>query len=148
MPLEASYETEDAYVSVASKRMRQVYSLVKDQLQVGYDPAKRCYMMKEWTPQNFRKAILCSTSFQDQIKKGLKKKWLPSNKGPYHIIRQINDVNVIVHRSPESQPEIVHIDSLADFMAPFQLNGKKVVVKEKTTQENQGSKSKMVVKRL
>jgi len=43
MPSEAAYETENAYVSVANKHIRQAYSLVKDQLQVGYDPAKRRY---------------------------------------------------------------------------------------------------------
>jgi len=41
MPSEAAYETEDAYVSVASERMHQSYSLVRDQLQASYDRAKK-----------------------------------------------------------------------------------------------------------
>jgi len=46
MPSEAAYETEEASVSVACKCMRQAYSLVKDQLQVGYDPQKDVIMKR------------------------------------------------------------------------------------------------------
>jgi len=78
--------------------------------------------------------------FIPRPKKGLNKKWLLSNIGPYRIIRQINDVNFIVHRSPESQPEIVHIDRLSRFHSTIPAKWKKLVAKEKVAQENQGSK--------
>jgi len=48
--------------------------------------------------------------FIPRTKKGLNKKWLLANQGPYRIVRQINEVNFVVKRSPKTREEIVHID--------------------------------------
>jgi len=46
---------------------------------------------------------------------GLNCKWLLANKGPYCIVRQINDVNFVVKRSSKVKEEIVHIDRLTRY---------------------------------
>jgi len=38
-----------------------------------------------------------------------------TNRGPYRIIKRLNDVNFVVQRLPTSGMEIVHIDRLTRF---------------------------------
>jgi len=42
-PSEAAYESEDTYVTAASERTRQAYAFVREQLQAGFDKAKKRY---------------------------------------------------------------------------------------------------------
>jgi len=72
-------------------------------------------------------------------KKGLNRKWLLTNRGPYRIMKRVNDVNYVVQRSPESQPEIEHTDRLSQFHGTIPPKWKKVVAKERTALEKQRS---------
>jgi len=63
--------------------------------------------------------------------KGLNKKWLLGNKGPYRIVRKINDVNFVVKRMPKSSEEIVHIDRLTKYKSAVPPRWKKEVEREK-----------------
>jgi len=38
-----------------------------------------------------------------------------ANKGPYRIVRRINDVNFVLKQSPKAKEEIVHIDRLTRY---------------------------------
>jgi len=40
--------------------------------------------------------------------KGLNHKWMLASKGPYHIVRQINDLNFVIKQSPKAKEEIAH----------------------------------------
>jgi len=63
--------------------------------------------------------------------KGLNKKWLLGNKGPYRIVRKVNDVNFVVKQTPKSSEEIVHIDRLTKYKNAVPSQWKKEIEREK-----------------
>ena len=69
--------------------------------------------------------------FVPRTRRGLNKKWLATNRGPYRIIKQINDVNYIVKRLPKAKPEIVHIDRLSRYHGAVPPLWKNTVAMEK-----------------
>jgi len=109
-PSEAAYESEDTYVTAASERMRQAYSLVREQLRACFDRAKKRYDERVKTTKFAVGDFVWH--FIPHRSKGLNRKWLLGNKGPYRITRKINDVNFVVRRTPKSDEVIVHIDRL------------------------------------
>jgi len=81
----AAFETEDRYVTAASERVHQAYALIREQLQAGFDKAKKRYDER-----------VKSTKFSVGDFVWLNRKWLLANKGPYHTVRRINDLNFVV----------------------------------------------------
>ena len=132
-PSEVAYETDNAYVSVTSERMRQAYAVVREQLQVGYDRAKKCYDERVKSCK-FQEGEFV-WHFVPRTRRGLNKKWLSTNRGPYRIIKQINDVNYIVKRVPKAKPEIVHIDQLSRYHGAIPPLWKNTVAMEKSALE-------------
>jgi len=109
-PTEAAYETEDTSVTTASEHMHQMYALMREQLQAGFGKAKKRYDERV-------KSIKFSVGqlawhFIPCMQKGLNRKWMLANKGPYRIVGRISDVNFVVKRSIKAKEEIVHIDRL------------------------------------
>jgi len=52
------------------------------------------------------------------------------NKGPYRIVRKINDVNFVVKRTPKSGEEIIHIDRLTRYKNALPSQWKKEIEHE------------------
>jgi len=56
-----------------------------------------------------------------------------TNKGPYRIIKSLNDVNFVVQKLPTSGMEIVHIDRLTRFHGTVPKPWKQILRKEQET---------------
>jgi len=84
-----------------------------------------------------------------RTRKGLNLKWMMTNRGPYRIIRRLNDVNFVVQKYPKSNPEIVHIDRLTHFhgIVPkawkLVLENENETVSEKSASEDEACASTM-----
>jgi len=128
-PSEAAYESEDTYVTAASKRMRQAYSLVREQLRACFDRAKKRYDERVKTTRFAVGDFVWH--FIPHRSKGLNRKWLLGNKGPYRITRKINDVNFVVKRTPKSDEVIVHIDRLTKHKNAVPSQWKNEIEREK-----------------
>jgi len=100
-------------VSEASERMRKAFQVVRKQLNANFERAKRRYDERVKSTK-FREGEFV-WHFIPRTKKGLNKKWLMTNRGPYRIVKRLNDVNFVVQRLPTSGMEIVHIDRLTRF---------------------------------
>jgi len=113
LSLETQYENEDVYVSEASERMRKAFQVVRKQLNANFERAKRRYDERVKSTK-FREGEFV-WHFIPCTEKGMNKKWMMTNKGPYRIIKRLNDVNFVVQKLPTSGMEIVHIDRLTRF---------------------------------
>jgi len=112
-PSEAAYESEDTYVTAASERMRQAYALVREQLQAGFDKAKKRYDSRVKTARFAVGDFVWY--FVPRIRQGLNRKWQLANQGPCRIIRKINDVIFVIKKGPRTREEIVHIGKLSRY---------------------------------
>jgi len=131
LSLEMQYENEDAYVSEASERMRKAFQVVRKQLKMNFERAKRRYD-EHVKSTKFREGEFV-WHFIPRTKKGLNKKWLMTNKGPYCIIKRLNDVNFVVQKLRTSGMEIVHIDRLKRLHGTVPKPWKQVLRKEQET---------------
>jgi len=102
--------------------------VVRKQLNANFERAKRCYDERVKSTK-FRKGEFVSHVIP-RTKKGVNKKWMMTNKGPYRIIKRLNDVNFVVQKLPTSGMEIVHIDRLTRFHGTVPKPWKQVVRKE------------------
>jgi len=107
-PSEAAYESKDTYVMAASERMRKAYALVREQLQAGFDKAKKRYDSRVTTARFAVGDFVWY--FVPRIRQALNRKWQLANHGPCRIVRKINDVNFVIKKEPRTREEIVHID--------------------------------------
>jgi len=131
-PTEAAYESEDTYVTAASERMRLAYSLVREQLRASFDGAKKRYDERVRTTR-FAVGDFVWHFILHRCK-GLNRKWLLGNRGPYRIVRKINEVNFVVKKSPKAQEEIVHIDRLTKYKNTVPPQWRKEVERERDEQ--------------
>lgn len=131
LSLEVHFEDEDAYVSEVSERMRKAFQVVRKQLQVKFERAKKRY------DERVRSAKFGEGEFVwhfiPRTRKGLNRKWMMGNKGPYRIVRRLNDVNFVVQKLPMSVPIIVHIDRLTRFHGTIPKAWKMEMEKERTS---------------
>jgi len=125
LSLEMQYKNEDAYVSEASEQMRKAFQVVRKQLKANFERAKSCYDERVKSTK-FREGEFV-WHFIPRSKKGMNKKWMMTNKGPYRIIKHVNDVNFLVQKLPTSGMEIVHIDRLTRFHGTVPKPWKQVI---------------------
>ena len=112
--------------------MRLAYSLVREQLRACFDRAKKRFDERVWTTRFTVGDFVWH--FIPHRYKGLNKKWLLGNRGPYRIVRKINEVNFVVKKSPKAQEEIVHIDRLTKYKNTVPPQWRKEVEQEKNEQ--------------
>ena len=105
--------------------------IVRKQLKANYEQAKRRY------DERIKSTKSCEGEFVwhfiPRTKKGMNKKWLMTNKGPYRIIKCLNDANFVVQKLPTSGMEMVHIDRLMCFHGTVPKPWKQVLMKEQET---------------
>ena len=49
---------------------------------------------------------------------GRSPKWQRCYAGPFTVVKQINDVNFVVRKSPKSPPQVIHIGKLKPYFPP------------------------------
>ena len=113
MPSPAAPETTGEFVAEVSECMRQAYAVVRKELKSGFDRMKKRYDGHVKTAC-FKAGDLV-WYYVLRGKRGLNKKWMLCNNGPYKVIRSINDVNKVVQLTPSAKPLIVHIDRLQHY---------------------------------
>jgi len=71
-------------VTAASEHMQQAYTIVREQLQAGFERAKRRYDERVKSTKFFVGQFVWH--FIPQLQKGLNRKWMIASKGPNHIM--------------------------------------------------------------
>jgi len=104
---------EDEFVLEARERMRIAYTIVREHLKSSFGRAKTRYDHRVKAIQ-FHEGQLVWW-YIPRGKKGLGRKWLLMSTGPYKIIKKLNDVNVIIQKSPRAKTLITHIDRLKPY---------------------------------
>ena len=112
-PTDAAFETDVEYVELASERMRVAYGIVRNHLRATFDRAKKRYDSRVKTAKFAEGQFVWH--YIPRNRKGFNKKWELNNRGPFRIMKKLNDVNYIIQKSPRARPTIVHIDRLTPY---------------------------------
>ena len=112
-PSAAAVETEDQYVTLASERMRSAYDIVRSHLHAAFEKAKARYDSRVKAAKFEEGQFVWH--YVPRSRKGLVRKWECNNRGPFRIVKRLNDVNYIIQKSPRGQRLIVHIDRLSPY---------------------------------
>jgi transposase InsO family protein len=103
----------DEFAETLLSKQRKAYELVRSQLGVSAERAKRYYDAKA-KPMEFRRGdwvwIYCPRKYQ-----GRSAKWSRSFGGPFLVEKVLGPVNYVVRRSRRSRPQIVHIDKMKSY---------------------------------
>jgi len=109
-PTPAAAQSTDEYIQQTEDRMRQAYTIVCESLKANFDRSKKRY-----------DARVKSAKFEvgDEVYYYLprkhvvkNKKWALDNRGPFTVVRKVNDVNYAIQKSSSAKPLIIHIDRL------------------------------------
>ena len=112
-PTAAAVRTEIEFVEETAAQMRSAHALVREHMRNGFDKAKKHYDSRVKSSRFTEGQLIWY--FLPKIIKGRNRKWELGNKGPYRIVRRINEVNYVIQRTPRTQPLIAHIDQLTAY---------------------------------
>ena len=107
----AAIESQDEYVELASQRMREAYDIVRSQLKTSFDRAKKRYDCRVKTA-SFKEGQFV-WYYIPRNRRGYNRKWELNNRGPYRVMKKLNDVNFIIQRTQKTKPIVAHIDRLS-----------------------------------
>jgi len=109
-PTPAAVQSTDEYIQQTEDRMRQAYTIVQESLKANFDRSKKRYDDRVKSAQ-FKVGDLVYY-YVPRKHVGKNRKWTLDNRGPFTVIRKINDVNYVIQKSPTANCLIVHIDRL------------------------------------
>ena len=99
----------DDYATEVEDRMKQAYSLVRQQLGVAAERMKRRYDIRV-RPQRYRRGQWV-LYYNPRKFQGKQQKW-QRKFSPYLIVKELPPVNYVIQKSKKSRPLIAHVDKL------------------------------------
>ena len=109
-PTAAAVQSTDEYVQRTEANMRKAYALVREALKANFDRSKKRYDARVRAVQFKEGALVYYYVPRKHV--GKNKKWALDNRGPFRIVRKINDVNYVIQKAPGAVPITVHVDRL------------------------------------
>ena len=110
---EPAYQEFDEYSEKAKERMQIAFQIVEEQLKFTFDRAKRRYDSRVKAVQ-FKVGDFCYF-YSPRIAPGRGRKFRNQTTGPWKVVKQINDVNYAIAKSPSGKSIIVHVDRLMKY---------------------------------
>ena len=110
---EPAYQEFDEYSEKAMERMQIAFQIVEEQLKFTFDRAKRRYDSRVKAVQ-FEVGDFCYF-YPPRIAPGRGRKFRNQTTGPWKVVKQINDVNYAIAKSPSGKSIIVHVDRLMKY---------------------------------
>ena len=105
------------YADELSARMRQAYTLVRENLGVAAKHNKRAYDLRVHA-QTY-KVGQWVRYFHPRKMANRQDKWRRNFNGPFLVVKVIGPVNVIIQRSKRAHPFCVHVDKLKPYIHGF-----------------------------
>jgi len=102
--------TVNDYAFHTRQRMAEAYALVRDHMQRRAEVNKRAYDVAV-KPVSFQPGDMV-WYFCPRARLGTSPKWTRFYKGPYQVIKRINDINYVIRATAKSRPIIVHVNKL------------------------------------
>jgi len=103
----------DEFSQQVSDRMREAFATVRKSLRCSFDRAKKRY------DHRVKTTTFCEGQFVwyycPRRKLGLNRKWQLLTDGPFRVMHTLNQVNLVIQRSPKSRPFITHIDRVTKY---------------------------------
>ena len=107
------YESADDYVAQQQQMMRDVYSSVREHLQVAASRRKRYYDIRVKS-RDFQPGMWVWYYYPRRYARK-SPKWQKTYIGPYLIFSVLPPSNAVLQKSKKSQPFVVHFDKLKVF---------------------------------
>jgi len=94
-------------------RMQRAFTIVRSQLGVAASRTKRYYDLrvkkKEFKPGDWVYA------FNPKKCVGKQDKWRRKFNGPFLVLKNLGPVNLLLQKSPRTQPFVIHIDKVKEY---------------------------------
>jgi len=85
-----------------SDRMREAFAIVRNSLRCTFDRAKKRYDHRVKTTTFTEGQFVWY--YCPRRKVGLNRKWQLMTDGPFRVMRMLNQVNVVIQRTPRTKP--------------------------------------------
>ena len=127
MPSQEAPKTYEDFADEMTDRMQCAFTIVRSQLGVAASRTKRYYSTflfiydlrvkkKEFKPGGWVYA------FNPRKYVGKQDKWRKKFNGPFLVLKNIGPVNLLLQKSPRTQPFVIHIDKVKEYYSEEKPN--------------------------
>ncbi|GBO23013.1 hypothetical protein AVEN_27757-1 [Araneus ventricosus] len=113
-PSEA-HSSPNEYMENLEALLESVHAFARERIKLASERMKTRYDSRA-TNQNFKEGDQV-WMYNPKRRRGLSPKLQQNWKGPYTLLKKLNDVVCRVQRSPNAKPKVIHINRLAPYRA-------------------------------
>ena len=102
------------YVEVLQSKLREAHNIAREHLKRSAEHQKRSYDKQGATSRQFNigQAVWY---YNPVIRKGICKKLTSPWRGPYVVVKKLNDVTYLIQRTARARPIASHVDKLKEY---------------------------------